>query len=61
MITENVDIYNDLDESYGSPYGLGYQGFTFVFETEEERDAWLQDCSLEDLDYIINQEETAEG
>jgi hypothetical protein len=61
MITENVTIYDDLNESYGSPYGFGYHGFIFVFETQEERTAWLQDCSTEDLDYIINeQEETIE-
>ena len=57
MITENVAIYDDLNESYGSPYGFGYQGFIFVFETIEERDEWLQNCTIEDLDYIINQEE----
>lgn len=56
MITSSVDVYDDLNESYGSPYGLGYQGYIFVFETSEERDAWLEDCTIEDLDNIINEE-----
>lgn len=57
MITENVTIYDNLNESYGSPYGFSYHGFIFVFETAEERDAWIQDCTVEDLEYIINESE----
>lgn len=59
MVTEQVTIYNELNDSYGSPYGLGYRGYIFVFDTIEERDAWVEECTDEDLDYIIDQEESS--
>ncbi|AFC21854.1 hypothetical protein GAP32_401 [Cronobacter phage vB_CsaM_GAP32] len=62
MIKDNVTVYDDLNESYGTPYGFGYHGYIFVFDTKEERDEWLEDCTIEDIEYIINdQEENVEG
>ena len=62
MIKENVTIHDNLNDSYDSPYGFSYHGYIFVFETAEERDAWIDSCTVEDLDYIINeQEENVEG
>ncbi|AQW88933.1 hypothetical protein pEaSNUABM50_00408 [Erwinia phage pEa_SNUABM_50] len=56
ITTENVTLYDTLNESYGSPYGLGYKGYIFVFETVAERDSWINECTDEDLDYIIENE-----
>lgn len=62
MIKDNVAVYDDLNESYGTPYGFSYDGYIFVFDSKEERDLWLNECTIEDLDYIINEQEVnAEG
>ena len=60
MITENVAIYDDLNESYGTPYGIGYRGYIFTFYTIEERNTWVNECTDADLDYIIDELETTE-
>lgn len=56
ITTENITLHDDLDESYGSPYGLEYKGYTFVFNSIEDRDLWIIDCNDDDLDYIIENE-----
>lgn len=60
MVTDNVIINDELNDSYESKFGFTYRGFVFVFETKEERDAWLEDCEVSDLDYIIDEQETIE-
>lgn len=54
---EEVNLRDDLLESYGSPYGFEYKDTIFLFETIDERNYWLTECSVEDLDYVIKSEE----
>ncbi len=62
MVTSKVIINDNLNPSYGSQFGFTYRGFVFVFDTQEERDSWIQECEDSDLDYIIDeQEETTEA
>jgi hypothetical protein len=61
MITNNISINDNLNDSYESPFGFTYRGYVFVFDTKEERDLWVEECDESDLDYIIDeQEETTE-
>lgn len=57
---ENIVLHDDLNESYDSQYGLEYKGYIFIFETIAERDFWIDKCSEEYLDYIIESDSVSD-
>jgi len=57
MITKDeVNLRDDLLESYGVPFGFEYKESIFIFETQELRQEWLNTCSTEDLDNFLELE-----
>lgn len=57
----DVNLRDDLMESYGVPYGFEYKESIFIFETAELRQDWLDNCSTEDLDNFLElEDETTE-
>lgn len=53
----DINLRDDLMESYGVPFGFEYKESIFIFETAEQRQEWIDTCSTEDLDNIIAIEE----
>jgi len=57
MITkDSVNLRDDLEAEYGVPYGFEYKDSIFIFESAEERQEWLDTCSTEDLDNVLELE-----
>jgi len=50
---DEINLRDDLQESYGVPYGFEYKESIFIFETAELRQSWIDTCSTEDLDNFL--------
>lgn len=58
MITKDeINLRDDLVESYGVQYGFEYKESIFIFETAELRQLWIDNCSTEDLDNFMKLDE----
>lgn len=53
ITTDEINLRDDLEESYGVPYGFEYKESIFIFETADLRKSWIDNCSTEDLDNFL--------
>lgn len=54
MINTNEVILVDDASEFDAVVAIKYNDAVLTFETEAERSEWLENCSLEDLDFIFN-------